>query len=175
MSPTTEQIVAGMIGKFVGPRKIASVEVLEQKTLAGKSVVSVKYEGDYDEKLTLKTLILSVTDDAKDFNSLREKKFMAILPELMQILAEYDIKVYEVDALFRDAANTLTQSFNRALSFLWYGSPKNFVVGSDPVDHFTLLEAQEVIARIPEAAAKEEKDNATETPANANDTDGAAS
>lgn len=165
MSPTVEQVMQSFIGKFVGPRKVKTVEMTEMLTVGKNPVVRVTYEGDFFEIMPLATLVIVGTVEETDFNELRRKKFMVMLPKIIEVVAEMDIKVYEVDALFRDAGNSLTQSFNRALNFVWTGDDTKFVPGVDPVNEFTFVEAQHILASIPERAETPIEDAGTEAPA----------
>lgn len=137
------------VGKFVGPRKVTEVVISEHRTHQGSSVVRVSYAGGFSELLPVKTLVLVATIAETDFNGLRQKKFLAMIPEILQVVAEFDIKSYEVDALFRDCANTLEQTYNRALNFVWTHDDSKFIVGVDPVADFTLMEAQNILSSIP--------------------------
>lgn len=150
MEPTQQQELDSFVGKFVGPRKVQTVVTADMLTVGKNPVVRVTYDGDFFEIMPLATLVLVATISETDFNELRRKKFMFMLPKLMEIVAETDIKVYEVDALFRDAANSLTQSFNRALNFVWNHDDTKFVPGVDPVNEFTFVEAQAILSSIPE-------------------------
>lgn len=129
------------IGKFIGPRKITKLTLVETyKTTNGGSVFEVEYDGGFTDFVTESALKVVASDKEQDFNYIQDQKFNAMVPQVLAIMNEYDLPAYQLDGFFSRCLNALQNSFNRALSRMWYGHEKNFADGSNATDDFTLVE-----------------------------------
>lgn len=148
--------------KFIGPRKIINVEFDEAiKTPQGSEVFKVTFDGGYSEIFPKKALSVLMTDKPIDFSQLRDLKFKYLLPELLSVVAEYDLKNQEVKHLCMSLADELENSWMRATNFLWTKDDGQFVPNSEVLSNRSLLEAEKILKTIPvkqnEPTAEEQK------------------
>lgn len=73
--------------KFVGPRAVSQVVIDEMKTYGGNEIVNVHYDGGHVELMSKRTFELVATEEAKDFNYVRETKFAELKKSLYPIVA----------------------------------------------------------------------------------------
>lgn len=153
------------IGKFIGPQKIADVELSKQLTPSGGIVLLFTVSHMVGEKMLLekvlvpeKAIPLMVTDAETDWNTLNASKMNIIIEDMVGILKEYNIDKMAVDTLLQGLKTTLNYRFDRAKNFLWTGNDESFIPGYDPDRDVTLLHAESVIDSIPPT---DESDNAS--------------
>lgn len=137
--------------KYFGPYEIDSVEMLDYKTPQGNDIVKVYYIVDGKENyqtMTLKSLEIFSTDNPIDLTSLRDMKTSVIVPELIALIYEYDVKAADVANLGQTMVDQISARFDRADNFLWTGQD-DYIPGYDAMQDHTLLEAQRIIDDIP--------------------------
>lgn len=132
-------------GKFIGPRKIASVKDGEFKTNGGNPTVTVEFEGGYKQFIPLKALSLMATKEPSDFTNLRDKKLKTITAEILAVIAEHDFQGDDIEPLSILVSNELMNSFNKATHILWKGESNSFVPGGNAVLEQSLLDADKII------------------------------
>lgn len=133
------------IGKFVGPDEILSVDSLKEKTPKGSEIVKVNFKSGKSKIYPTLALEYVVTDEISDYNTLQMKKFTPVIRQFMEIIAEYDVNVGEIEPLMRNIATNLDNTFNRATNLLWGGNDKDFAPGFDPMYSVSLLQAHKII------------------------------
>jgi len=158
------------VGKFYGPRKIKAVSASDYAdTPSGFKVVRVDYEGGYYEFIPTVSLELVATDEAKDFNYVRDTKFRTMLVKVLTVIADYDLQFFELDAFMSSVLKSLQDSFNRAMNWKWNKDDAKFIPGEDPVQFFSVLQANNVLKEVSAAAPaapvspEEKKDDGSET------------
>ena len=137
-----------LIGKFIGPDEIESADVSELKTPEGKDIVEVTFKSKRKKIYPSLALDYIVTNEASDHNNVQFKKFTPVIREFMKIVAEYDVSVGEIEALMRNLATNIDNTFNRATNYLWTKDDKRFAPGFDPMYEVSLLQAHRVITNI---------------------------
>lgn len=137
-------------GTFIGKEKVASVVVCDQKTPMGSEMVDVTLENERTIRLTKKTYELVVTDIASDDSILRRTKFNSMVPAIIAVIAEYDIKACDINALLQEVAGSIDNSFNRAVSFRLTNDDLMYIPNSNPLFDRSLLEADAIIRSIPD-------------------------
>lgn len=135
------------VGKFVGPNKIVSIEITEVILPSSARVFELTYENGYKELFPEKGLVIVISDEAKDFNHIRDARVDVMVPEILGIIKEYDIPFDQFTHLMTKVAFQLQQHFNRANAILWHGDAKTYVPGVDTMGSLTLLEAERVNLR----------------------------
>lgn len=136
-----------LIGKFIGPDEIVSVNVLEYKTPEGKNVLDVSFKNGRKHIFTEETLEYVVTDTISDLNTVQEKKFTPVIRKFMSILLEHDLNVGEIEMLFKQLGFNIDAVLNRATSYLWFKDEKEFVQGFDPMYNVSLLMAEQAVPK----------------------------
>lgn len=179
---------------YVGPRGVDHVVIDEMKTYSGQDIVEVHYDGGYKELMTKKSYELVSSPEPSDFTMVRNKKLNAISAELfplianfiallakpadeikkarteflqatIAVIAEYDLKVSEIEALLNPIAaeiqslvniisSELDNTFNRATNYLWTKDDSQFIPGTNMMMERTLLEATKINKTIPDLAPK---------------------
>lgn len=144
--------------QFIGPRQIKEIVKDDSfKTYGGNDVFKVVFEGDYEELMTQKDLDVLKTEEPLDFTALNKRKIGAITKEVLEVLAEWNLKGDDVESLTNSIANEMFNSFNKATHYLWTGSLNSFTPGSNSVLERSLLEAHKIITKIDES--EKEKNN----------------
>lgn len=141
------------VGKFIGPGKIVSIELSEQKTPIGSEIFSVQLRQgsspSYDMLIPIKGLIAVVSEKATDANYMRDKRINMIMPEIINIIEEYDIPATQIVYLAQVLGGEIDNRINRAQSFHWHNDDSRYVPGYDPLNEISLLMAERVISSIP--------------------------
>lgn len=135
---------------FVGPNEVDRIELVDQKTPAGKDVAKVFYKGEGDRHEIMPLAIFNIlkTNEPKDYNWLREKKHGQLLKDLAALCLEADVKHSDLAHVSKSLCNNLEDAFERAASFLWTGDDKAWISGIDHRFHLTLLQADAVLNKI---------------------------
>lgn len=137
------------VGRFLGPDEIEAVIVTEQKTPSGGYVFEVTLKSGQKKLLTEKAIALLVTDEAKDYNYLRDHKMFVLIPKIVEVIEEYDVPSGEIPHLIQMMSYELENRFNRALNWMWSKNDSRYVPGFDAMYDATLLMAERVIQEIP--------------------------
>jgi hypothetical protein len=135
---------------YIGSDKVVSVADIAQKTPLGNEMVEVTFENNKKVKFTKKAYELIVTDIASDLSIVRRTKFNAMVPAIIAVICEYDLKVSEIQALLQEVAGSIDNSFSRATNYAWTKDDQQYVPNTNPMFDRSLLEADVVIKSIPE-------------------------
>ena len=138
------------VGKYIGPNEIVSIEQADFKTPGGKDILKVTFKSGRHHIYSKETLERIVTDALSDETTVMEKKLMPVVQEVMNILAEHDINVGEIEMLFKQLGMNIDKAFNQATSYMWFKEPKEFVPGFDPMHNVSLLMAERVLKDVRE-------------------------
>lgn len=149
--------------QFIGPLGIVGASLIETKTAGGNDVVEVLYSRGTKDLMPKSSFDQLVTDKQTDWNDLRDRKFKAIISELVDVMVEFDIKSEDLEALFIKLKDHFTDIFNRATNFLWTGDDTQFIPGTNPSMERSILEA-ELIYRDINARIKRDIDTAKDEP-----------
>lgn len=137
------------LGKFVGPDEIVGVSVTDQTTPMGAVVFEVTLKSGRVRLMTEKSMTILVTDEAKDFNFLRDRREYVLVPEIVKLIQEYDVPIQEVAHLVQMIAYEVDNHFGRAANWLWKKDDSQYTPGGDAMHEVTLLMAERVIRDIP--------------------------
>lgn len=136
------------IGKFIGPNKIAAVEDSGKVTPTGTAILKVTYDGTQIEMIPRIMLEAVASDVGMDYTALFLKKFELFAPTILSLFTDYGLAEFEVEHTLSQLKHSVNQSFNRAISYKWYGSDEQFVEGYDPKRAMTLVEADMILRPI---------------------------
>jgi hypothetical protein len=137
------------VGQFIGPDKISDIIVTDFTTPLGSMVFEVTYETGMKELYAEKGLTVVVSKEAKDFNHVRDARVSAMVPQIVDLVIEYDLPLVQHVYFLGQVGEQLKNRLNRAQSFLIHGTDERFIPGFDPMTDMTLLDAERVIAKIP--------------------------
>jgi hypothetical protein len=146
----TEELKSKFVGRFVGPDKIADIEVTEVTTPSGAAIFKLTYESGYSALLPEKGLMAVITDEPADYNHMFEARNAVMIPEVIDIFLEYDMPTEQFVAVLGRIGDQLRNRIYRAESFLLHGDDRRYIPGSAPENEMTLSMAQRIIASIPE-------------------------
>lgn len=137
--------------QYIGPYEIFALVEEEMKTPAGSDVVKVLFtEGKPPMLMPKKALELFMRPSPMDLTTFQEMKFNVMIPEIIKVIGEYDIKMGEIPALMQKLSNTMFDNYDRASIYLWTGDDKNFIPGFNASHERTLLETEKVLKSIPQ-------------------------
>jgi hypothetical protein len=117
-----------MIGKYIGGKKIITQDVdLEQLTPGGHAIATAKFDDGSTELIPTIMYEAMMTDEPVDPSKLRDLRVMAISKAIVEVFAEYDMKLNEFDHVVQTLKMTLDENFGRATEILWKTSEKRWL------------------------------------------------
>lgn len=136
--------------RYLGPNKIGSVVVLDEKTIGGNDIVQVNYEAPEldSERYTKAVFEQMVTNEPKDYNWLREHRYKKLILDLTTIALENDIRYADIKYVATELANKMDAAFERATNFLWTRNDKAWIPGINSLSDRTLMEADKILREI---------------------------
>jgi len=144
------------MAQFIGAKEVLGVTTEDFKTPNGGEVVKVVYKSGQTSVMPRRTFDLFVSSNPnQDENALFAKKRDALVPLIIQLLLEYDVRLTEMSLLLRAVGDSLVESVNRATSYLWTGTDSAYIPGVDSMDQRTILEAHRQILQIAEKSKKD--------------------
>lgn len=126
-----------MKGKYIGPKKVSSIEETEDKTPGGFKLIKVSYEDESIEYLSELMFNKVISDEKCDESELREKRVQPIVESMLAILRDWGLKVGELQYMSALLNQSLNFNSDEALIELlskWMPRPKNL----DDVDYVTI-------------------------------------
>ena len=131
--------------KYLGPFKVVGVTELDIKTPLGSDVVSVMYENRPAEIMPKKNFDLLVSSEPTDLNEMQKTRFNVMIPKVIEALAEYDVKMFEMSSLLTQVHETVEQHLERVSSFLWTKNDGNWVPGMNFTNNRTVVEIHKML------------------------------
>lgn len=129
---TNKQIV----GKFLGPHKIEDVFGDDKKTFLGGEYVNVLLDNGKTEFLPLKVVEIVSTDEKSDLTTRQDKLFVAVIPQLIGIMADYDLTLFDTTGLINRLSMSIGDNVKQAVA-------KKF--NKDDQDKITLMQVNDVL------------------------------
>lgn len=137
------------LGKFVGPDEIVGVSLSGQTTPLGAQIFEVSLKSGRIRLMPERAMAVLVSDEVKDYNHIRDQREIALVPEIVKLVKEYDVPIQEVEHLVKMVAYELDNHFGRAANWLWTKDDSRYAPGFDAMHDVTLLMAERVIKDIP--------------------------
>lgn len=134
-----------LIGKFIGPDEITESVVIEDTTPQGTAIIEVTYKSGKKRRYTKTALDYMLTDELSDYTTVSDKRLNKIADEVVALVREYDVTVGDIDRLMQRIAQGIENKFNEATSLMWFGNPKEYTPGFNPMYDVSLNMAQGVI------------------------------
>lgn len=136
--------------KYIAKNKVVSSEVDPSvKTPSGKEVLMVVFENGVKELIPKATFDLFSTPKEVDLTSFRDLKHEHIAREMLALMAEYNIKVADIENLIALIRDAVQDYISRADSYLWTNDDNQFIPGVSAIQDRTLLEAKKVLESMP--------------------------
>lgn len=134
-----------LIGKFIGPDEIVETMMSEDKTPSGGDIIEVTFKNGKKRSYPRLSLEYMLTDVISDYTVVSDKRLNKIADEVLNLVSEHDFPVGDLDRLMQRVAETFESKFNEATSFLWFGNPKEYTPGFNPMYDVSLNMAQKII------------------------------
>jgi len=143
-----------MSDQYIGPNKVLGLVKQDFLTPSGRDVVEVQYEGEHTPELMSQMAFDQlVTETPSDYNDLRDRKFRQMVPGIITLITEWDIKTVELKPLLGQVGDSLQDAMERAGNYLWTHDERTWVPGMSFMTERTLLEAERVLQSIPKKDA----------------------
>lgn len=150
METTTER-------KFYGPHQVQFITILDDKTPAGGDVYEVHLVDQLGVRIIPKrTFDALATREPITADDLQRNRFALISKPMVDILAEYDVEMLEVQSLVKRVEIEIYSMYDRATSFLWTGDDTKSVKGYESLQDRTIREINTVLNKIPKTDGQEE-------------------
>ncbi len=107
-------------GLYYGERKITEYELSSEKTPGGKDIVKVKFDNEKFYKLIPEIMMEYLASEKQgDASSLRDKKILIICSKVIDVLAETDIGMSELEFFVATLKGSISNSFENAEEIKW--------------------------------------------------------
>ena len=106
-------------GKFIGPNKIKTIESSERKTFSGKDVYKITYQNEKVDYLSEESLKNIATEKSRDLTALRDLRCFPVVKELLEILAESNVKLGDVEYILERTSLSIQENIKKAADVLW--------------------------------------------------------
>ncbi len=104
-------------GKYIGEKKIAYVNPIEEKTYLGADKVEVVFENEDIMDCPVEMLESSVSDEPKDATNLTDARINPIISKLIAVMAEAELTKDEIDMIIGNKLPmTLNHNINEAIN-----------------------------------------------------------
>ena len=108
-----------MKGKFIGKKKITSVEETKDKTPGGFSLIRVEYDDESIEYMSSLMFPKVTSDKACDESALRDKRMYPVVENILGLLRDWGIKTGELQYMSALLNLSLDNNQKEAMSELW--------------------------------------------------------
>ena len=106
-------------GKFIGEKQIEKAAELEEKTTSGIAIISVEFVDGTHELLSALMLDKTVTEEACDLSTLRDKRVQPVVEEVLKLFRDWGLKLNELGYLSTLMVQSLEYSDTQAMLHLW--------------------------------------------------------
>ena len=127
-----------LIGKFYASNKITDTADSDKKTFLGDDYVNIILDSGATECLPKKVVEIVITDEKSDLTQAQNKLFSVIVPQVLSILADYDISVQDTQALLGRIDMSLRDNVKRGIAKMF---------GKDDDQMITLMQIQEILMK----------------------------
>jgi hypothetical protein len=142
--------------QYIGPNQVMGLVKQDFKTPAGSDVIEVQYKGEHTPELMSQMAFdFLVTETPTDYNDLRDRKFRKMVPQIIAIITEWDLKAIELKAFLGTIGDSLQDAMEKASNYLWTHDTRTWVPGMSFMNERTLLEAERVLQSIPKKDGSE--------------------
>ena len=104
------------IGKFYASNKINDVADSDKKTFLGDDYVNIILDSGVTECLPKKVVEIVITDEKSDLTQAQDKLFSVIVPQVLSILADYDLSMLDVQATMNKIDMSLRENYKMAVA-----------------------------------------------------------
>jgi len=136
--------------QYIGKKQVIGFVIQEEfKTPMGGEIVEVLYLDSNKELMPKKTFNLIVTDKESNDSEVAKTKFRPMVQEILAVVADYDIKFFELEYLTTMIKNSILENINRANNYLWRKDDASHIAGYDMLNDITFLDVQNILKQIP--------------------------
>jgi hypothetical protein len=104
------------IGKFLASNKITDIADSDKKTFFGDEYVNLILDDGKTVCLPKKVVEIVISDEKSDLTQSQDKLFGVIVPQVLSILADYDLSMLEVQSLMNKLDMSLRENYKQAVA-----------------------------------------------------------
>lgn len=131
--------------QFIGKKSVIAIVETDIKTPLGSEIIEVRFGDGTLELMPKKTFNIVVTDTESDDTKVAKEKYSHMVKDILAIIAEYDMKLFELEYLVTSIKNSILDNINRANNILWRGDDAKHIAGFDMLNDVSLIEVQKVL------------------------------
>lgn len=126
-----------IIGKFFGPNAIVDLADSDKKSFLGGEYLNIILDNGKTECLPKKVVEIVITEAKSDFTQKQDKLFAVIVPQLLGIMADYDLTMLDVQGLMNKMDISIRENFKLAVAKLFKKDDEQVI---------TLMQLQSVLS-----------------------------
>lgn len=114
-------------GKYIAHLKIVGVKAIDEKTPDGKLICEVLFDDKTTQKIPVLVLDEIITDEPSDLTTVENKRVLKVTRAILELFAEYDIKLREWEKIEFTIKGSIDENFGRATAALWGTEEKTWL------------------------------------------------
>jgi len=136
--------------RYIGATKVDGIHNTDKKSPLGKDLHLVTFEGGNDRQqyMTQDLYELVSTEDQQDENYVQKKKMDELIPGLVDLVSEYNLRFYEIGGLMQKTHEEFQERLERASNYVWTGNDNLFVPGYNFTNDISTLDIREVLKKV---------------------------
>ncbi len=100
--------------EYWGPDEIESKE---EKNINGKDYIILKFVSGVYETVSKKAFDSGVTNEVSDLTNLRTRKSYPVVNAILEVLADYNVKLLDLNSILDLVAQSLNHNLDEAIDF----------------------------------------------------------
>lgn len=141
--------------QYIAKKTVMGFVVVEDlKTPLGGEIIEVLYADGSKELMPKKTFNLIVSETERDESKAAAEKFKYMTRDILAVIADYDMKFFEMEYLITLIKNSILDNINRANNYLWTKDDSKHISGYDMLNEITLTNVQNILKDIPKTDDK---------------------
>lgn len=145
--------------RYIGPTKVDEIHETDKKSPVGRDLYYVTFENDADrpQYVTEELYEIVSSEEQEDDNYVQKQKFDDLIPELVDLISEYNLKFFELSTLMQKLHEQFQNRLERASNYQWTQNDDYWSPGFNYTNNIQTLDIREVIETI-EANNDEEEE-----------------
>ena len=105
-----------IIGKWFGANKIEDIATSDKLTFFKDEYINIILDNGKTECLPKKVVEIIITDEKSDLTQSQDKLFAVIVPQILSIMADYDLTMLDVQTLMNKLDMSLRENYKQAVA-----------------------------------------------------------
>jgi len=127
-----------IIGKWYGSYEIKDLADSDKKTFLGDEYINIILDNGKTELLPKKVIEIVMTETKSDFTDKQDKLFSVIIPQILGIMADYDLTMLDVQSLMNKLDMSLRENYKQAVAKMF---------DKDDEQMISLMQLQEILTK----------------------------